>query len=227
MDLFYFVGSNKSKETRKGVEHCVSDKCFGTFSLVSAPQRIIYQTLPPAANNNRLCDKSCSFSVPQISELSDLADRPLVGALTSRLQALHTQLQAFVEQVDSLGKAPAGGRDPQVEGESPLASPCASLPCSGDGQDGPNTPEQKVQDKKLTPPLHSLSLCLCQVLSISFFFKLLPLLDLYLLLSLVCFVLFFGFAQCLTISLAEQHPPIMLLKFLLTTESGFPQRAQI
>uniref|UniRef100_G3NPZ7 Suppressor of glucose, autophagy associated 1 n=1 Tax=Gasterosteus aculeatus aculeatus TaxID=481459 RepID=G3NPZ7_GASAC len=73
---------------------------------------------------------------PQVSELSDLADRPLVGALTSRLQALHTQLQAFVEQVDILGKPPAGGRDPRVEGASPLASPCASPPCSGDGQDG-------------------------------------------------------------------------------------------
>ncbi|XP_068454216.1 microtubule cross-linking factor 2 isoform X2 [Clinocottus analis] len=72
----------------------------------------------------------------QISELSDLADRPLVGALTSRLQALHSQLQAFVEQVDVLGKPPAGGRDPQAEGASPLASPCASLPGSGDGQDG-------------------------------------------------------------------------------------------
>ncbi|KAM8754948.1 microtubule cross-linking factor 2 isoform 1-T1 [Acanthopagrus schlegelii] len=92
------------------------------------------------------CDLEKPQPHSQISELSDLADRPLVGALTSRLQALHTQLQAFVEQVDSLGKAPAGGRDPQVEGESPPASPCASLPCSGDGQDGPNTLEQKQPD---------------------------------------------------------------------------------
>ncbi|XP_031724646.1 protein SOGA1 isoform X2 [Anarrhichthys ocellatus] len=82
------------------------------------------------------CDLEKPQPHGQISELSDLADRPLVGALTSRLQALHTQLQAFVEQVDSLGKPPAGGRDPQVEGASPLASPCASLLCSGDGQDG-------------------------------------------------------------------------------------------
>ncbi|TNN48607.1 Protein SOGA1 [Liparis tanakae] len=72
----------------------------------------------------------------QISELSALADRPLVGALTSRLQALHSQLQAFVEQVDGLGKPTAGGRDTPVEGASPLASPCAPPPCSGDGQDG-------------------------------------------------------------------------------------------
>jgi len=89
-------------------------------------------------------DEICYLFFLQISELSDLADRPLVGALTSRLQALHTQLQAFVEQVDSLGKPPAGGRDTQVEGASPLASPCASLPCSGDGQDRLNTPAEQV-----------------------------------------------------------------------------------
>lgn len=98
------------------------------------------------------------FFVPQISELSDLADRPLVGALTSRLQALHTQLQSFVEHVDNLGKSPAGGRDPQVEGASPLASPCTSLPSSGDNLDGLKTAEQKVKDKKLTPLPHSSSL---------------------------------------------------------------------
>ncbi|CAL8398178.1 unnamed protein product, partial [Boreogadus saida] len=55
----------------------------------------------------------------QMSELSDLAERPLVAALTSRLQALHSQLQAFVERVDSLGGSPVGDRDPQVEGASP------------------------------------------------------------------------------------------------------------
>lgn len=86
-----------------------------------------------------------ALSAPQISELSDLADRPLVGALTSRLQALHTQLQAFVEQVDGLGKPPSGARDAQVEGASPPASPCASIPCSGDGQDQENKVEHKVK----------------------------------------------------------------------------------
>lgn len=106
---------------------------------------------------------------PQVSELSDLADRPLVGALTSRLQALHTQLQAFVEQVDILGKPPAGGRDPRVEGASPLASPCASPPCSGDGQDGVNAAVEQVTDRKHTPPPHSSSLCLFHLLSVSFF----------------------------------------------------------
>ncbi|XP_043962984.1 protein SOGA1 isoform X4 [Gambusia affinis] len=92
----------------------------------------------------------CDLEKPQphcqISELSDLADRPLVGALTSRLQALHTQLQAFVEQVDGLGKPPSGARDAQVEGASPPASPCASIPCSGDGQDQENKVEHKQPD---------------------------------------------------------------------------------
>ncbi|GLD45498.1 protein SOGA1-like protein [Lates japonicus] len=89
------------------------------------------------------CDLEKPQFHSQISELSDLADRPLVGALTSRLQALHAQLQAFVERVDSLGKPPAGVRDPQVEGATPLASSCASLPCPGDNQDGLNPAEQK------------------------------------------------------------------------------------
>lgn len=53
-------------------------------------------------------DKPQSHS-SQISELSDLSDRPLVGALTGRLQALHSQLQAFVEQVDGLSRAPSSG----------------------------------------------------------------------------------------------------------------------
>lgn len=92
------------------------------------------------------CDLEKPYQHSQISELSDLADRPLVGALTSRLQALHTQLQVFVERVDDLGKPLAGGRDPHVEGESPLASPCSSLPCSGDGQDEVNTAQEKQPD---------------------------------------------------------------------------------
>ncbi|XP_034001006.1 protein SOGA1 isoform X3 [Trematomus bernacchii] len=85
----------------------------------------------------------CDLEKPhsQICELSDLADRPLVGALTSRLQALHTQLQAFVERVDSQGKPPAGGRDPQVEGASPLPPPC-----SGEEQDVLNTTVEKQPD---------------------------------------------------------------------------------
>ncbi|XP_029912601.1 protein SOGA1 isoform X2 [Myripristis murdjan] len=100
------------------------------------------------------CDLEKPQPHGQISELSDLADRPLVGALTGRLQALHTQLQAFVERVDSLGNSPGGGRDPQVEGASPQpllsesadpseAARRASLPRSADVQDGPNTAEEK------------------------------------------------------------------------------------
>ncbi|XP_047196141.1 protein SOGA1 [Hippoglossus stenolepis] len=88
------------------------------------------------------CDLEKPQPHSQISELSDLADRPLVGALTSRLQALHNQLQAFVERVDSLGKPSAGGRDPQVEGASPLASHV----CSRDDLDRINTPEEKQPD---------------------------------------------------------------------------------
>ncbi|KAJ0036496.1 hypothetical protein NQD34_005173 [Periophthalmus magnuspinnatus] len=56
------------------------------------------------------CDQDKSQSNnSQISELSDLSDRPLVGALTGRLQALHSQLQAFVERVDGLSRAPPPG----------------------------------------------------------------------------------------------------------------------
>ncbi|CAL8363951.1 unnamed protein product [Lota lota] len=83
----------------------------------------------------------------QMSELSDLAERPLVAALTSRLQALHSQLQVFVERVDSLGGSPVGDRDPQVEGASPqtllpegrdssLGATPSRLPlCPADSQD--------------------------------------------------------------------------------------------
>lgn len=53
----------------------------------------------------------------QVCELSDLGDRPLVGALTSRLQALQAQLQTFVERVDGLAKPALGGRDPAEEEE--------------------------------------------------------------------------------------------------------------
>lgn len=139
--------------------------CSATCGISSHNTTIIYQpeSFPHAAINN--WNEFCYVFVPQISELSDLADRPLVGALTSRLQALHAQLQAFVERVDSLGKPPAGGMDPQVEGESPLASPCAPLPCSGDGQDGLNTAEEKVNEKKHTPPFTS-----CHSLSLSFIY---------------------------------------------------------
>ncbi|XP_028308495.1 protein SOGA1 isoform X3 [Gouania willdenowi] len=62
------------------------------------------------------CDLEKAPPLSQISELSDLADRPLVGALTSRLQALHSQLQVFVEQVDCLSKNPTCVRASQADG---------------------------------------------------------------------------------------------------------------
>ncbi|CAN9515731.1 unnamed protein product [Ophioblennius macclurei] len=89
------------------------------------------------------CDLEKPQPHSQISELSDLADRPLVGALTSRLQALHSQLQAFVERVDRLGKLPPGGRDAQAEGAPAPASPCTSIPCSEDGRDGQSRAEKQ------------------------------------------------------------------------------------
>ncbi|XP_028265162.1 protein SOGA1 isoform X2 [Parambassis ranga] len=98
------------------------------------------------------CDLEKPQPHGQISELSDLADRPLVGALTSRLQALHTQLQAFVERVDGLCKPPAGGREAQAEGVSPPASPCTSVPCSGDSQDGQNRAEEKPDSRDQSEP---------------------------------------------------------------------------
>nr|XP_057940241.1 protein SOGA1 isoform X2 [Doryrhamphus excisus] len=82
--------------------------------------------------------ESCDLEKPQhhcqISELSDLADRPLVGALTSRLQALHGQLQVFVERVDSLGKSSLAG------GESP---PPSTSPSSKDEHNAPKTIAEK------------------------------------------------------------------------------------
>ncbi|XP_068997666.1 microtubule cross-linking factor 2 isoform X1 [Embiotoca jacksoni] len=94
------------------------------------------------------CDLEKPQPPSQISELSDLGDRPLVGALTSRLQALHIQLQAFVERVDSLGKPPAGGRDTQVVGTSALTS----VSCSRDSQDGQNGAEKQPDYRDQSEP---------------------------------------------------------------------------
>lgn len=139
---------------------------------------------------------------PQISELSDLADRPLVGALTSRLQALHTQLQAFVERVDGLGNPQTGARDPQVEGAFPVTLTCTSLPFSGDDQDRLNTAEDKVKDKKhapLLPPLvTSFSFIYYQLIFLSFNFV-----DfIFSVMSLFFYSSVFCFFQCWTIILA-------------------------
>ncbi|XP_014909447.1 protein SOGA1 isoform X2 [Poecilia latipinna] len=131
------------------------------IQLLTSPESNCLSSSSSPSLYHKVCSNEaaepCDLEKPQphcqISELSDLADRPLVGALTSRLQALHTQLQAFVEQVDGLGKPPSGGRDAQVEGTSPPASPCASVPCSGDGQDNkvehkPDYRDQSDPDEK-------------------------------------------------------------------------------
>ncbi|CAJ1055504.1 protein SOGA1 isoform X2 [Xyrichtys novacula] len=118
------------------------------IQLLTSPESNCLSSSPSIYH--KVCSEAaepCGLEKPQphsqISELSDLADRPLVGALTSRLQALHAQLQCFVERVDGMGKPPVGGGVPQVDRELSVASPCASLPCSGDNLDGPNTAEKK------------------------------------------------------------------------------------
>eukprot|EP00063_Salmo_salar_P026937 XP_014001772.1 PREDICTED: protein SOGA1-like isoform X3 [Salmo salar] len=88
----------------------------------------------------------------QQAQPSELQDLPLVEALTGRLRALHTQLQAFVERVESLSTTPPGRA--QVEGASPLpllseagdsvvGAPSASHPCPPDDQAGEIPAEQK------------------------------------------------------------------------------------
>lgn len=132
-----------------------------TSVVICSVTTVIYQpqSVPHTVNNNWLSDHFFFF-VYQVSELSDLTNRPLVGALTSRLQALHAQLQVFVERVDSLGKPPEGGKEPHIEGECPVASNGASPHSSGDNQDGLKTVEEKVNEKKHIPPFHILSLSL-------------------------------------------------------------------
>ncbi|XP_041712000.1 protein SOGA1 isoform X3 [Coregonus clupeaformis] len=94
----------------------------------------------------------CVPEKSQQAQPSELQDLPLVEALTGRLRALHTQLQAFVKRVESLGSAPPGRE--QVEGTSPLPllseagdsvtdAPSASHPCPPDDQAGEITAEQK------------------------------------------------------------------------------------
>uniref|UniRef100_A0A4W5QCX5 Microtubule crosslinking factor 2 n=1 Tax=Hucho hucho TaxID=62062 RepID=A0A4W5QCX5_9TELE len=107
----------------------------------------------------------CVPEKSQQAQPSELQDLPLVEALTGRLRALHTQLQAFVERVESLGTTPPGRA--QVEGASPLpllseagdsvvGAPSASHPCPPDDQAGEIPAEQKVRTNPLLllfPPL--------------------------------------------------------------------------
>lgn len=103
----------------------------------------------------------------QVCELSDLGDRPLVGALTSRLQALQAQLQTFVERVDGLAKPALGGRDPAEE-EGGCGRP-GSPPRPADSQSAAN----KVNARKHTIffffPRHPLSF-ISSSIRITFFF---------------------------------------------------------
>ncbi|XP_017266812.1 protein SOGA1 isoform X2 [Kryptolebias marmoratus] len=124
------------------------------IQLLTSPESNCLSSSPSVYHKvcNNEAAEPCDLEKPQISELSDLRDHPLVGALTSRLQALHSQLQAFVEQVDGLGKAPSSGRDAQLEGASPPPSPCASIPCSGDGQDQENRAEEKPDYRDQSEP---------------------------------------------------------------------------
>nr|XP_015822966.2 protein SOGA1 isoform X1 [Nothobranchius furzeri] len=81
--------------------------------LSSSP--LVYHKV--CSNEAAECDLEKPPPLSQMSELSDLVDLPLVGALTSRLQVLHSQLQVFVEQVDALGtpQVDGDGQDQEVE----------------------------------------------------------------------------------------------------------------
>lgn len=117
----------------------------------------------------------------QQAQPSELQDLPLVEALTGRLRALHTQLQAFVERVESLSTTPPGRA--QVEGASPLpllseagdsvvGAPSASHPCPPDDQAGEIPAEQKVRTNPLLllfPPLLYYRSCFFPFLFISSF----------------------------------------------------------
>ncbi|KAM9752376.1 microtubule cross-linking factor 2 isoform 2-T2 [Menidia menidia] len=128
------------------------------IQLLTSPESNCLTSSPSIYHKvcNNEAAEPCDLEKPQphsqISELSEVSDRPLVGALTSRLQALNSQLQAFVEQVDSLSKPESGGRDAQAEGSSSPASPCTSAPCSGDGQNPENRTEEKPDYRDQSEP---------------------------------------------------------------------------
>ncbi|XP_054638486.1 protein SOGA1 isoform X3 [Dunckerocampus dactyliophorus] len=113
------------------------------IQLLTAPES---NCLPSSPSIYHKAAESCDLEKPQphcqISELSDLADRPLVGALTSRLQALHSQLQVFVERVDSFGKSSLA----VGEGQPPSTSPANLSPSSKDEHVAPKTAAEKQPD---------------------------------------------------------------------------------
>ncbi|XP_063064311.1 microtubule cross-linking factor 2 isoform X2 [Engraulis encrasicolus] len=86
------------------------------------------------------------------SPSSPSADLSLVEALRARLRGLQSQLESFVERLETLGDS-SPGRE-QVEGASPqpllsesggpvVGMPSASAPCPSDGSAGAITAEQK------------------------------------------------------------------------------------
>ncbi|XP_061688447.1 protein SOGA1 [Syngnathoides biaculeatus] len=124
------------------------------IQLLTAPESNCLPSSPSIYHNvisNEMgepCNLEKAEPQCQISELSDLADRPLVGALTSRLQALHSQLQVFVERVDTLGKSSL----PASEGQSSLTSPVNPLSCSEGKQDTLKTTEEKLDCRDQSLP---------------------------------------------------------------------------
>ncbi|CDQ80130.1 unnamed protein product [Oncorhynchus mykiss] len=126
-----------------------------TASDSNCPSLSLYRKI--SSNYSGETAEPCVPEKSQQSQPSELQDLPLVEALTGRLRALHTQLQAFVKRVESLGSAPPGREQVEVASPLPLLSeagdsvvdtPSASHPCPPDDQAGEITAGQK-------PPLNS------------------------------------------------------------------------
>ncbi|XP_052338040.1 protein SOGA1-like isoform X2 [Oncorhynchus keta] len=124
-----------------------------TASDSNCPSLSLYRKI--SSNSSGETAEPCVPEKSQQSQPSELQDLPLVEALTGRLRALHTQLQAFVKRVESLGSAPPGREQVEVASPLPLLSeagdsvvdtPSASHPCPPDDQAGEITAGQKQPD---------------------------------------------------------------------------------
>ncbi|XP_019907383.2 protein SOGA1 isoform X3 [Esox lucius] len=122
-----------------------------TASDSNCPSLFLYRKI--SSSSGEAADP-CVPEKSQQAQPSELQDLPLVEALTGRLRALHTQLQDFVERVESLGTTPP--RRAQVEGASPLPllseaknsvvdADSASHPCPPEDQAWEITDEQKPE----------------------------------------------------------------------------------
>uniref|UniRef100_A0A3Q3D7L6 Microtubule crosslinking factor 2 n=1 Tax=Hippocampus comes TaxID=109280 RepID=A0A3Q3D7L6_HIPCM len=151
----------------------------------------------------------CSNEAAESCELEKV--QPLVGALTSRLQALHGQLQVFVEHVDSLGKSSLG------EGQSSLTSSVNVLSCAEDQRDALKTAEEKVKHMTFTPCHHSFSVCFFFCCCCFFFFK-----------KLFCFSYFlFPLSNSLSIpQLHEEQQKALLRRDFQLQSLGLQARLQ-